>query len=68
MHGDAAMITDTVLASPHFAGIHFTGSTEVFQDIWKKIGNNIHLYRSYPKIVGETGGKRLYHRPPKCLP
>lgn len=40
-----------------FAGIHFTGSTGVFQDIWKTIGNNIHRYRSYPRIVGETGGK-----------
>ncbi len=40
-----------------FAGIHFTGSTEVFQGIWKGIGNNIHKYRSYPRIVGETGGK-----------
>jgi 1-pyrroline-5-carboxylate dehydrogenase len=40
-----------------FAGIHFTGSTEVFQTIWQTIGNNIHLYKSYPKIVGETGGK-----------
>jgi 1-pyrroline-5-carboxylate dehydrogenase len=40
-----------------FAGIHFTGSTEVFQNIWQTIGNNIHKYRSYPRIVGETGGK-----------
>lgn len=40
-----------------FAGIHFTGSTGVFQNIWKTVGNNIHLYRSYPRIVGETGGK-----------
>ncbi|MDI9339660.1 MAG: L-glutamate gamma-semialdehyde dehydrogenase [Sediminibacterium sp.] len=40
-----------------FAGIHFTGSTEVFQNIWQSIGNNIHKYKSYPKIVGETGGK-----------
>lgn len=40
-----------------FAGIHFTGSTEVFQNIWKTIGENIHNYRSYPRIVGETGGK-----------
>src|SRR5690606_17944601 len=40
-----------------FAGIHFTGSTGVFQDIWKTIGENIHLYKSYPRIVGETGGK-----------
>jgi 1-pyrroline-5-carboxylate dehydrogenase len=42
---------------PDFAGIHFTGSTAVFQDIWKTIGNNIHKYKSYPRIVGETGGK-----------
>ena len=40
-----------------FAGIHFTGSTGVFQNLWKTIGNNIHKYRSYPRIVGETGGK-----------
>jgi 1-pyrroline-5-carboxylate dehydrogenase len=40
-----------------FGGIHYTGSTEVFQNIWKTIGENIHLYRSYPRIVGETGGK-----------
>ncbi|MDO5104616.1 L-glutamate gamma-semialdehyde dehydrogenase [Capnocytophaga sp.] len=57
INGDAAMITETLLASPDFAGIHFTGSTGVFQDIWKKIGNNIHNYKTYPKIVGETGGK-----------
>jgi len=42
---------------PDFAGIHFTGSTGVFQDIWKNIGNNIHKYKTYPRIVGETGGK-----------
>jgi len=55
--GDALMITDTVLASRDFAGIHFTGSTHVFKDIWKKIGTNIHHYKTYPRIVGETGGK-----------
>ncbi|NUM50827.1 MAG: L-glutamate gamma-semialdehyde dehydrogenase [Flavobacteriales bacterium] len=48
---------DVIFSHPHFAGIHFTGSTEVFQNIWKTIGNNIHTYRSYPRIVGETGGK-----------
>ena len=42
-----------------FAGIHFTGSTSVFQNIWKEIGNNIHKYKSYPRIVGETGGKNF---------
>ena len=42
---------------PHFAGIHFTGSTGVFQSVWKRIGENIFKYKSYPRIVGETGGK-----------
>ena len=48
---------DIVFSHPDFAGIHFTGSTEVFQNIWKTIGNNIHKYKTYPRIVGETGGK-----------
>src|SRR3954463_14713937 len=48
---------DVVFSHPDFAGIHFTGSTEVFQNIWKTIGNNIHKYKTYPRIVGETGGK-----------
>jgi len=48
---------DIIFKHPDFAGIHFTGSTSVFQDIWKNIGNNIHRYKSYPRIVGETGGK-----------
>ena len=55
--GDALMITDTVLASRDFAGMHFTGSTHVFKDIWAKIGTNIHHYKTCPRIVGETGGK-----------
>ncbi len=55
--GDPVMITDTVLASPDFAGIHFTGSTDVFKGIWAKIGQNIDKYKTYPRIVGETGGK-----------
>ena len=55
--GDPVMITDTVLASPDFAGVHYTGSTFVFKEIWKKIGENIHSYKTYPRIVGETGGK-----------
>jgi len=48
---------EIVFRHPDFAGIHFTGSTGVFQNVWKEIGNNIHLYKSYPRIVGETGGK-----------
>lgn len=48
---------DVIFSHPDFAGIHFTGSTGVFQDIWKTIGNNIHKFKTYPRIVGETGGK-----------
>ncbi len=48
---------EVIFNHPDFAGIHFTGSTGVFQDIWKNIGNNIHKYKTYPRIVGETGGK-----------
>ncbi|WP_282123923.1 L-glutamate gamma-semialdehyde dehydrogenase [Algibacter mikhailovii] len=55
--GDPVMITNTVLASPDFSGLHFTGSTFIFKELWKQIGNNIHNYKTYPKIVGETGGK-----------
>ena len=57
VYGDPEMITNTVLDSKYFAGIHFTGSTSVFKGLWKKIGNNIENYNSYPRIVGETGGK-----------
>ncbi|MCB4809553.1 L-glutamate gamma-semialdehyde dehydrogenase [Tamlana sp. 62-3] len=55
--GDPVMITETVLASPDFSGLHFTGSTFIFKELWKQIGNNIHNYKTYPRIVGETGGK-----------
>ena len=55
--GNSGMITDTLLASPDFTGIHFTGSTPVFNSFWKTIGNNMENYKSYPRIVGETGGK-----------
>jgi 1-pyrroline-5-carboxylate dehydrogenase len=48
---------EVIFNHPNFSGIHFTGSTTVFQDIWKTIGNNIHKYKTYPRIVGETGGK-----------
>ena len=54
---DPAMTADLILSHPDFSGIHFTGSTGVFQSIWKKIGDNIHNYKTYPRIVGETGGK-----------
>jgi len=55
--GDPVMVSNTVLASPDFAGLHFTGSTTVFKALWKQIGNQIETYKTYPRIVGETGGK-----------
>jgi 1-pyrroline-5-carboxylate dehydrogenase len=55
--GSGAVIGNEVFESPDFAGVHFTGSTAVFQNFWKTIGSNIHKYKSYPRIVGETGGK-----------
>jgi 1-pyrroline-5-carboxylate dehydrogenase len=57
VYGSGADIGDAALASEHLAGIHFTGSTPVFQSMWKTVGENITKYRSYPRIVGETGGK-----------
>jgi 1-pyrroline-5-carboxylate dehydrogenase len=55
--GDAVSITEKLLTHREFAGVHFTGSTGVFNGFWKKIGDNMDTYRSYPRIVGETGGK-----------
>jgi 1-pyrroline-5-carboxylate dehydrogenase len=55
--GDPVRISDMVLGSPSLGGIHFTGSTPVFQGMWKTVGERIARYRDYPRIVGETGGK-----------
>jgi 1-pyrroline-5-carboxylate dehydrogenase len=55
--GSGRKIGDPAIAHPDLAGVHFTGSTGVFQGMWKAIGANVHLYKSYPRIVGETGGK-----------
>ena len=55
--GSGSQVGDPVMESPHLAGVHFTGSTEVFQSMWKTIGDNIQKYHTYPRIVGETGGK-----------
>lgn len=55
--GDPIMISNIVLDHPQFAGLHFTGSTEVFKHLWQQIGNKLTNYRNYPRIVGETGGK-----------
>ncbi|TDC53028.1 L-glutamate gamma-semialdehyde dehydrogenase [Micromonospora sp. KC207] len=55
--GRGEEVSDVVLADPDLAGIHFTGSTKVFQHLWRTVGENIHRYRGYPRLVGETGGK-----------
>jgi 1-pyrroline-5-carboxylate dehydrogenase len=57
IYADGPTVGDVIFRHRDFAGIHFTGSTGVFQNIWKTIGENIHSYRSYPRIIGETGGK-----------
>src|SRR6476620_4659711 len=54
--GDAATISNVLLSNPDLAGVHFTGSTEVFKEMWKTIGSSIDGYKTYPRIVGETGG------------
>ena len=55
--GDPVLVTDIELNNTNLSGIHFTGSTDVFKQLWSKVGSNIHLYKDYPRIVGETGGK-----------
>lgn len=55
--GDGIAVSEVALASPDLAGIHFTGSTAVFQHLWKEVGQRIATYKSYPRLVGETGGK-----------
>ena len=66
--GNSSMITETLLGDPNFTGIHFTGSTGVFRDIWKMVGDNIHIYKTYPRIVGETGGKDFIVAHPSSNP
>lgn len=68
IYGDPVEITNVVLSSPDFAGLHFTGSTFVFKELWKKIGENIHTYKTYPRIVGETGGKDFIVAHPSANP
>jgi len=64
--GKASRVGDPVLDHPDFAGIHFTGSTPVFHQMWKTIGDNISKYRTYPRIVGETGGKNFVFAHPSA--
>jgi 1-pyrroline-5-carboxylate dehydrogenase len=66
--GDPATITNALLESPDFGGIHFTGSTAVFNSMWKKVGENMGRYRTYPRLVGETGGKDFIVAHPSANP
>lgn len=68
IHVDGKVVGDTVLRHKDFAGVHFTGSTAVFRTIWGEIGQNIANYRSYPRIVGETGGKDFVIAHPSADP
>ena len=68
VHVSGSEAGKVIFAHPDFAGIHFTGSTEVFRTIWKTIGDNIHLYKTYPRIVGETGGKDFVIAHPSAEP
>ncbi len=61
-------VGDTVLKNPNLAGIHFTGSTGVFQNMWKTVGENIATYKTYPRLVGETGGKDFIVAHPSANP
>ena len=66
--GDGVAVSDVVLGHPEFAGLHFTGSTRVFQMFWREIGARIESYRHYPRIVGETGGKDFILAHPSADP
>ncbi|WP_182524091.1 L-glutamate gamma-semialdehyde dehydrogenase [Nocardioides dongkuii] len=66
--GDGLAVSEVALASPDLAGIHFTGSTPTFQHLWRTVGENIASYRSYPRIVGETGGKDFVLAHPSADP
>jgi len=68
IYGDPVMITETILSHADFSGIHFTGSTDVFRSLWTQIGANINKYKTYPRIVGETGGKDFILAHPTAKP
>ena len=66
--GDGFAVSEVVLADPRLAGIHFTGSTATFQHLWREVGTNIDRYHSYPRLVGETGGKDFVLAHPSARP
>ncbi len=67
LHGDGAMVSDVAMAHPDFAGLHFTGSAAVFHDLWRKAAEHLDGYRTFPRIVGETGGKDFVVAHPSAL-
>jgi 1-pyrroline-5-carboxylate dehydrogenase len=68
IHGDGRMVSEICMAHPEFAGLTFVGSTEVFRQLWKKAGENLDNYRSFPRLVGETGGKNAVIAHPSADP
>ncbi|CAJ1498312.1 L-glutamate gamma-semialdehyde dehydrogenase [[Mycobacterium] burgundiense] len=66
--GDGFAVSEVVLTDPRLAGIHFTGSTATFQHLWREVGSNIERYHSYPRLVGETGGKDFVVAHPSARP
>ena len=68
VHGDGALVTDVAMARREFAGLHFTGSAEVFKLLWKKAATHLDAYRGYPRIVGEAGGKDFIVAHPSADP
>jgi 1-pyrroline-5-carboxylate dehydrogenase len=66
--GDGPLVSDVVLNDPRLAGIHFTGSTATFQRLWRQVGENLTTYRTYPRLVGETGGKDFVVAHPSADP
>ncbi|WP_345713114.1 L-glutamate gamma-semialdehyde dehydrogenase, partial [Kineococcus glutinatus] len=68
VHGTGPVVSDVVLADPGLAGVHFTGSTATFQHLWQEVGRNLPRYRTYPRLVGETGGKGFVLAHPSADP
>jgi len=66
--GSGSAISKVVLSRPEFAGLHFTGSTAVFKSLWREMGDKLDIYRNYPRIVGETGGKNFIFLDPSADP
>jgi 1-pyrroline-5-carboxylate dehydrogenase len=68
VHGDGALVSEVAMEQPDLAGLHFTGSMEVFQGLWRRVGEQVTTYRNFPRIVGETGGKDFVVAHPSADP